>query len=544
MERLRIAHSADATETNPKPQASLQTTHCPRRLALKPSLSRLKDSVIQNSKFLQRSAPKSPLTYTNVTQEDALFFSRLPDKVKYSKFSTEERRILTPLKDSFGGIRGATSDSLDEDHGYQEYQSRNRSLPSLQSLYTGPSSPSTFDPDEYSSVYTGEDNMDNDIEDQFQWFETEVDLSLDDYHTHIANAADAKVSPIAKDNIIRKQRSFATLPSEASSRSSSFSRPATPGSGWAPPTERVPPIPRFLPNLQTHTQSSTVRMFRPKGRADDSAFVEKSTSSPSPIQAKSTTQPEEVKKSSQSLDLNPTYYRDPEARLKLRLYMTSDSRFDEALEYGFPSLSNPPAESTSTLSQPPFTTPSIHEKMMSRSTDQRQTGTFLDDSTTNSSVPPSMRDTPMGFQSEVASSSVADDAVSSLDTVMAPSEESFQPSSMHTGNSQPQMSLHEQARLFDQLPVSREWPPREMTLRMTLTRPELRADESLLYPQLTRPDPNVPMRSSSLQPNNTQNSQGSDDLWKLGDLRLGDDAMLIRSGKKKKGLRRLFSRKF
>ena len=104
--------------------------------------------------------------------------------MKYSKFSTEEWRILTPLKKSVGGVKEATSGSLDE---YHKYQSRNKSLASLQSLYTGPPSPSTFDPD---------DNMDNETVDQFQWFDTEVDLSLDDYHTHVASAADANPSKI------------------------------------------------------------------------------------------------------------------------------------------------------------------------------------------------------------------------------------------------------------------------------------------------------------------------------------------------------------
>jgi len=38
-----------------------------------------------------------------------------------------------------------------------------------------------------------------------------------------------------------------------------------------------------------------------------------------------------------SCDSEATYYQDPEARLKLRVYLSSPQKFDEAIEFGFPS---------------------------------------------------------------------------------------------------------------------------------------------------------------------------------------------------------------
>ena len=38
-----------------------------------------------------------------------------------------------------------------------------------------------------------------------------------------------------------------------------------------------------------------------------------------------------------SADSEATYYQDPEARLKLRVYLASPQKFDEAVEFGFPS---------------------------------------------------------------------------------------------------------------------------------------------------------------------------------------------------------------
>ncbi|KAI5804939.1 hypothetical protein EDC01DRAFT_351369 [Geopyxis carbonaria] len=43
------------------------------------------------------------------------------------------------------------------------------------------------------------------------------------------------------------------------------------------------------------------------------------------------------KYSSHSTDTDAAYYQDPEARLKLRVYLSSPQKFDEAVEFGFPS---------------------------------------------------------------------------------------------------------------------------------------------------------------------------------------------------------------
>ncbi|KAJ0416189.1 hypothetical protein BJY00DRAFT_237233 [Aspergillus carlsbadensis] len=136
--------------------------------------------------------------------------------------------------------------------------------------------------------------------------------------------------------------------------------------------------------------------------------------------------------STSSIDPSAQYFHDPEARLKLRVYLASPQKFDEAIEFGFPALDN--GQSTP---EPPHPDQSLQIKGF--------TGTFLDDDD-NLSI--------RGEKKEPLSS------ISRLSYVMEappPSEDPTTkiPTSMKTPLSEPKHS-------------------REMTLRMTLTRPDLR----------------------------------------------------------------------
>ena len=77
-----------------------------------------------------------------------------------------------------------------------------------------------------------------------------------------------------------------------------------------------------------------------------------------------------------SIDPSATHYQDPEARLKLRVYLASPQKFDEAIEFGFPSI-----EGVSTIADKENRHPRkiSREKNACRSPLAEKTETFLDD---------------------------------------------------------------------------------------------------------------------------------------------------------------------
>ncbi|TLD25950.1 mucin-like protein [Venturia nashicola] len=166
---------------------------------------------------------------------------------------------------------------------------------------------------------------------------------------------------------------------------------------------------------------------------------------------------------SRTIDPTAKYYQDPEARQKLRQYLSSPQKFDEAVEFGFPS--NPNAPDADFL----FRT--------HRSTSSNDAQAFLKDevisfidrygdnvSEDSSEAYPDSPATPadgdeLGRRKPYGSSIFA-----SLDSTDVPSL-NFK------------MDSEILAQRFSQEPLAN----REMTLRMTLTRPELRADDEDLY---------------------------------------------------------------
>ncbi|KAF3040097.1 hypothetical protein E8E12_006843 [Didymella heteroderae] len=157
-----------------------------------------------------------------------------------------------------------------------------------------------------------------------------------------------------------------------------------------------------------------------------------------------------------TFDPEAKYYQDPETRTKLRMYLASPQKFDEAIEFGFPSSTEQETASPH-YHLPPVTK---HSRKFSR-----DMHTFLRDGTLSFFENSSDN---QGLESD-------GDSVVDLDSPRTPSSAgvSFR---LHTR----QMSSIDS----NGLPTSHPSPGhmnREMTLRMTLTRPELRADEEALY---------------------------------------------------------------
>ncbi|KAF3001545.1 hypothetical protein E8E13_009616 [Curvularia kusanoi] len=163
-----------------------------------------------------------------------------------------------------------------------------------------------------------------------------------------------------------------------------------------------------------------------------------------------------------TFDPEAKYYQDPETRTKLRTYL-SPQKFDEAIEFGFPST----AEHDTPM--PHYQLPPVAKHSRKFSRDMH---TFL-------------RDGKLSFiedkQSENQGLESDSESVADLDSPRTPSSTglSFR---LHTR----QMSSIDS----NGLPASQPSPGlmnREMTLRMTLTRPELRADEDALYGWQNKP---------------------------------------------------------
>ena len=161
------------------------------------------------------------------------------------------------------------------------------------------------------------------------------------------------------------------------------------------------------------------------------------------------------------IDPEATHYQDPEARKKLRMYLASPQKFDEAIEFGFPSSAG------SDAATPHFQLPQIDNHARKFSRDMH---TFLRDGQLSF-----FEDRPnenQGLESDAGSVADIDSPATPSSTGLSFRMHSRQISHRKFSVDSPAPSpVHSANGHFN----------REMTLRMTLTRPDLRADEDQLY---------------------------------------------------------------
>ena len=153
-----------------------------------------------------------------------------------------------------------------------------------------------------------------------------------------------------------------------------------------------------------------------------------------------------------TIDPTAQHYRDPEARLKLRVYLASPQKFDEALEFGFPSIDN----KEKIVQARPATSAGLTKNRVF----------FRDDAD-------SIYDEEPHAEDEDAS---ADDS----DNPPTPREPEFQPFSTSEKSSMDK-PVHRWVvpRTFSEPYAGASASKREMTLHMTLTRPDLRTADEL-----------------------------------------------------------------
>ncbi|KAL8949008.1 MAG: hypothetical protein Q9222_004848 [Ikaeria aurantiellina] len=413
----------------------------------------------RNSSYFRNPASrlaKKTLPADHFSFEDAQLFRRLPDKVQKKQFTKEEQQALA------GRRRSLILDAADE-VVLRAGRQRFRSVPTIQTSYTSSSASSVHTLEDEAPIDSAVD-MDESILNTFRWMDddNDLDLTLDDYHNHLASSAEPTSTTNSRRPSFRRALSLTALPCGDAHQPTSADRDIHPS--VIPPSLPCESGQRATSKSRTHHHDAIT------------------SSIPKQTAARNT-------------DQSAKHYQDPEARLKLRVYLASPSKFDEALEFGFPSLEsaeNLPLPSRPSLSRHPHTEPALQ--------------TFYD------SDNPSFLDS---FDSE------SDDAESLPETDIpnTPSDAMFFRNPHRLPASKPTSSDHE--RPFSKAgvkypgkslePAHPQHHPyavagcnREMTLRMTLTRPDLRASEDLLYAS----SDNDPLALEQLPPTTAKH-----DLW-------------------------------
>ena len=225
-------------------------------------------------------------------------------------------------------------------------------------------------------------------------------------------------------------------------------------------TEDSPRRPSFRRNLSL-TSLSLIR--EPRTSFDKAPSLSGRSSQRSVPTSHGLQRPSSLSRTSYPVfDPSASHYTDPEAKLKLhqlRVYLGSAHKFDEAIKFGFPSLetqNRPSSRRPSIPGRTQIIVPSIQ--------------TFYDDDNMSLCMD----------HDEV-------DAVSPPDPESpdTPLEPSFHLQHLRPGSrSTPANAGGAQVwRAVSDPYAHSQLGNREMTLRMTLTRPDLRADDSVLYPK-------------------------------------------------------------
>ncbi|KAJ5160667.1 uncharacterized protein N7482_007671 [Penicillium canariense] len=353
-----------------------------------------------------------------VAQADSQCFHSLPAKIQQKLFSAEERRRLRHVYPS-------PSDAT---------------LPVAQ--------PDTVFYDSDSDFDESDASMDPSLYDSFRWLDEDgdLDLSLDEYHAHVADAATAR-SKSRRRTSFRRSLSFST-------HSLRQHRPSP-----SMPTRVLPSSVSIQP---LSPLASSLRSSRPASRRHE------------PIQ-------HAPKSSTSSIDPTAQYYQDPDARLKLRVYLASPQKFDEAIEFGFPSVDQDKenvAPGNKSSSPKPLPLPVARQC----------TGTFFEDD----------------------DGTVVGSPGGSIEEPATPHLTSHPWETMRPSTDTPSL-LQRRQSFFSGSKMGPQRLPgnREMTLKMTLTRPDLRTESPT--PSQSSPQED-PLRLAALPPADRSQMSWDSDL--------------------------------
>lgn len=356
----------------------------------------------------------------------------LPVKIQQLFLSPEELLYLHhPLpRDSYREeeLPRQSLDSLPSD------TTTNHSSQSSAPYLESPSSSSDCDSDWATDTESDDENMDHSLYDSFRWLDDDdhLDLTLDEYNNRSqakTNASAPKPRQPRRKPSFRRTMSFTSANRARRAISASISHPVGPSSSQSST------VPSALANKVGRNSTSRP----PSGQQRPVLHAPRSSTS--------------------SIDPSAQYYQDPEARLKLRVFLASPQRFDEAVEFGFPALDDNKKDENAR--------PGRSEKGSERSSvpakAQKITGTFFEDE---------------------------DGAVHGQRNDRTHRKSSRLSTSMKSSPSQPNQTTTRNTlakRQSGSMAASRAGPrrlpgDREMTLKMTLTRPDLRTDSPSASP--------------------------------------------------------------
>ena len=335
-------------------------------------------------------------------------------------FTKEEQHLLAGHCESV--IVDATDEAL-----YRLGRQANRSVPTLRTSYSTDTSTSSLYPSEAEDQIDSAVDMDDSLMDSFRCMEDDsgLDLTLDDYHQHIVDSAKPATKAVTRKPSFRRTLSLTNMPfcGNLLPASTAFQRAIT-------PTQLPRPTARDEYERTSRPQRTDVLKVPPKLSSET------------------------------AIDSAARHYQDPEARLKLRVYLASAQKFDEAVEFGFPALE----EKKNSVRRP-----SISRQHKTAPT----VLTFYNDDTV------SLFDT-LDNEDDDDTASLPEQTSNNLlkSTTTTPNNPTHQtPSSKSSTDN----SRNPFATLTPGLKTTEPYPrllsgSREMTLRMTLTRPDLRAN--------------------------------------------------------------------
>jgi hypothetical protein len=341
-------------------------------------------------------------------QADAELFWSLPSKIQQSHFSREEQVLFA------GTSAGIILDAADESllRLRQQVNTCSDDVP-FPDTFCGRETvemPFSGTPDQIDSAV----DMDDGLFSGFRWNEEEdeLDLSLDEYHAAIADTVDSSPSHGKSKPSFRRHLSVTSI--QFHRNPLSFRKPSYSGQTGSALTSPSP----------SHSRTGST-FLGPRHKSHASMSL---------------------------IDPAAKHYRDPEARLKLRVYLASPQKFDEALEFGFPSI----AKNEKPSHPRPVTSP--------RLTEDSDRTFFKDDSDSLFDDGPCTKD---------------DASVTDSDSPRTPQDPVFEPLGLSDGSSLDKLGS---IRPVVHRRVSEQYThacaaKREMTLHMTLTRPDLRTTD-------------------------------------------------------------------
>ncbi|KAJ4023283.1 hypothetical protein NW752_003744 [Fusarium irregulare] len=358
-----------------------------------------------------------------IASTDQRFYANLPEKIKRRHLTDEELLFAYQSQNSPCELKELPSEKIDSERQSLDIMMQSP-LPSPglsggRSPYSSmlPRQPRQSD----KSTSSSETKRPDSFYDSFRWLDDEEGLDLrlylDDYH--IGLREEVPVPNKSRRPSFRRHISINKLP---------FGRPSMTGDR---PSQEVPQSPTAIAPSVSHT--SGVGSFghgRKKSRSRALSLISANRQTPmaSPLAS--------------PIDPAATYYQDPEARKKLRECLASPQKFDEAIEFGFFSKDGG--------SRP-------------------QTGVF----TKNAAHPDKLR----SFLEDDRSSKYSDDAsAAEPDSPKTPQLFDRAPRIPSSRNSVEHSSRSKADKYMPDTAASRE-----MTLRMTLTRPDLRQSEDQIY---------------------------------------------------------------